>query len=416
MSVEQQPADRTLIRQLLLFFALVYVVEGLAQPDGLIAQPLSYYLKTSEGWTPAQVAAFISLLYLAWIIKPLYGLISDFVPLFGYRRKSYLVVANIAAVIGFVWATQLSAPSVLFFALAVTAYAMAISSTLCGAVLVENGQRLRASGRFVNQQWLWYNIAAMAAAVVGGQLVERLSPQNALHGAAAIVAFTPVIIIVAALLLIPEKKVSIKIQGMRDSFESLKSSLKRRELWLIAAFLFLYNFSPGLSTPLYFTMTDTLKFSQSYIGILSSISALGWIVGAVLYRPFLGDLGLKQLLNVSIGFGVAATAAFLLLSSETSAAIIYFGYGFAGMLAMVASLTLAVDRCPPGAEGFTFAALLSVGNLASTIANNVGALLFTYAFDQNLWPLVVISAATTAVAFFVVPLLRVGDKIQGGAR
>ncbi|MGB6569163.1 MAG: hypothetical protein WBF02_17840, partial [Xanthobacteraceae bacterium] len=299
MSTEQRPADRTSIRGLLLFFASVYAVEGLAQPDGLIAQPLSYYLKTSEGWTPAQVAGFVSLLYVAWIIKPLYGLISDFVPLFGYRRKSYLVLANIAAVVGFLWATQLSTPRVLFFALAATAYAMAISSTLCGAVLVENGQRLRASSRFVNQQWLWYNIAGMAAAIAGGQLVQHLLPQDALHGAAAIVAFTPVLIIAGALFLVPERKVSVNIQGMKDSFASLKSSLKRRELWLIAGFLFLYNFSPGLSTPLYFTMTDTLRFSQGYIGILSSISALGWIVGALLYRPFFGDLSLKQLLNVS---------------------------------------------------------------------------------------------------------------------
>ena len=413
MSAQQWPSDRTLIHRLLLFFALVYVVEGLAQPDGLIAQPLSYYLKTSEGWTPAQIAAFTSLLYLAWIIKPLYGLISDFVPLFGYRRKSYLVLANIAAVVGFVWTTQLSAPRMLFFALAVTAYAMAISSTLCGAVLVESGQGLRASGRFVNQQWLWYNIASMAAAVAGGQLAQHLLPQEALHGAAAIIAFTPVVIIAAALGLVPERKVSINVQGMKDSFVGLKSSLRRRELWLIAGFLFLYNFSPGLSTPLYFTMTDTLKFSQSYIGILSSISALGWIVGASLYRPFFGDLSLKQLLNISIGFGVFTTAAFLFLSSETTAAIIYFGAGFGGMLAMVSTLTLAADYCPPRAEGFSFAALMSVGNFASTMANNVGALLYTHVFNQNLRPLVVISAAATAVAFFVVPLLRLGHKMQG---
>ena len=39
---------------------------------------------------------------------------------------------------------------------------MAISSTVCGAVLVENGQKLGESGRFVNQQWLWFNVAAMA--------------------------------------------------------------------------------------------------------------------------------------------------------------------------------------------------------------------------------------------------------------
>ena len=398
--------------RLLLFFALVYVVEGLAQPDGLIALPLSYYLKTSEGWTPLQITGFISLLYFAWIIKPFYGLISDFVPLFGYRRKSYLALANVAAIVGFVWATQLTAPSALFLALALTAYAMAIASTLCGAVLVENGQRLRASARFVNQQWLWYNIAAMAAAVVGGQLVQHLSSQDALHAAAAIAAFAPVAAIAGTLLLIPERKVSINIYEMKDTFEGFKSSFRRRELWLIAGFLFLYNFSPGLSTPLYFTMTDSLRFSQSYIGILSSISALGWIVGALLYRPIFGNLTLKRLLNVSIGFGAFTTATFLFLSSEVSAAVIYFGSGLASMLAMVATLTLAADYCPPRVEGFTFAALMSVSNLASTLANNVGSLLYADIFDYSLRPLVIISAVVTAVAFFVVPLLKLGDKMQ----
>ena len=404
---------RAVTFRLLLFFALIYAVEGLAQPDGLIAQPLNYYLKTSQAWTPVQITGFTSLLYFAWIIKPLYGLISDFIPFFGYRRKSYLVLVNVAAIAGFVWATQLSTPSALFLALAITAYAMAIASTLCGAVLVENGQRLRASGRFVNQQWLWYNIAAMAAAVVGGQLVQRLSPQEALHGAAAIAAFAPLAAVAGALVLIPERKVSIDFDGMKETFEGLKSSFQRRELWLIAGFLFLYNFSPGLSTPLYFTMTDSLKFSQGYIGILSSISALGWIVGALLYRPVFGNLTLKQLLNVSIGFGVFTTAAFLFLSSEISAAVVYFGSGFAGMLAMVATLTLAADYCPPRVEGFTFAALMSVSNLASTLANNVGSLLYADIFDYRFRPLVVISAAVTAAAFFLVPFLKLGDKMQG---
>jgi predicted MFS family arabinose efflux permease len=140
---------------------------------------------------------------------------------------------------------------------------------------------------------------------------------------------------------------------------------------------------------------------------------LGWIIGALLYRRLFSELTLRQLLNISIGFGVFATAAFLFLSSEISAAVIYFCNGFAGMLVMVATLTLAADYCPPSAEGFTFAALMSVSNLASTLANNIGSLLYTHAFNQSLRPLVVISAAFTAIAFFVVPLLRLGDKKQG---
>ena len=53
---------------------------------------------------------------------------------------------------------------------------MATASTLCGALLAENGQSFRLSSTFVGQQWLWFYIAIMASSFVGGELVERLPP------------------------------------------------------------------------------------------------------------------------------------------------------------------------------------------------------------------------------------------------
>jgi predicted MFS family arabinose efflux permease len=405
--------DARAIKRLLFFFALVYVVEGLGQIVGLISQPLNYYLKEVHGWSPLQVTAFVTLFNLPWIIKPVYGLVSDFLPLFGYRRKSYLIIANIAATVGYLWVTQLNAPGDLALALMLTAYAMAISSTLCGGVLVENGQRLKESGAFVNQQWLWFNIAAMIAAVAGGQLVEHLTPSNALHAAAAIIAVAPCAVIVGTLYLVPEKKTRIDLAGMKNTLRGLVTAFRRRELWIVAIFMFLYYFSPGLSTPLYFHMSDDLGFSQAYIGILGSISAAGWVVGALLYRRFFGNLTLKNLLNLSIAIGTAAGLAYLFLWNETAAAIISFGAGFAGMLTTVASLTLAADYCPPRAEGFSFAVLMSIINLSNTLADNVGSFLYTHAFNRTLPPLVLISAAFTAFAFILVPLLRLGNKRQG---
>ncbi len=401
------------INRLLVFFALVYVVEGLGQLVGLIAQPLNYYLKEVQGWTAFQVTAFLTVFNLPWIIKPVYGLVSDFLPLFGYRRKSYLIIANIAAVAGYLWAGTLTKPGDLVIALMLTAYAMAISSTLCGAVLVENGQRLHESGTFVNQQWLWFNIAAMAAAVAGGQLVQHLVPASALHVAAMIVAIAPLSVIIGTLFLIKEEKTAVNAQGIRETFKGLVTAFKRRELVIVAVFIFLYYFSPGLSTPLYYHMTDELKFSQAYIGILGSISSAGWIIGALLYHRLFDRLTLKNLLNVSIALGTITTVAFLLLSSEASAAVIYACSGFSAMLATVATLTLAADFCPPRAEGFSFAVLMSVINGANTLADIVGSFLYTHAFDKSLPPLVLISAACTAFAFVLVPLLRLGDKRQG---
>ena len=73
----EAPHDKRLISHLLIFFGLVYVVEGLGQIGGLVSQPLNYYLKEVQGWTPVQVTAFVTAFNLPWIIKPVYGLVSD---------------------------------------------------------------------------------------------------------------------------------------------------------------------------------------------------------------------------------------------------------------------------------------------------------------------------------------------------
>jgi len=399
----------------MLFFALVYVVEGLGQTGGLIAQPLNYYLKQTFGWTPVQVTAYLTILNLPWIIKAVYGIVSDFLPLFGYRRKAYLVIANAAATAAYCWVTQITMPGQLVLALLLTAYAMAISSTLCGAILVENGQRLGASDAFVNQQWLWFNVAALASGFIGGQLVGRLPPATALHAAAAIIAIAPLAVVFTTWLLISEPKTRIDPAELKKTFASLLTAFTLRELWFVGAFLFLYYLSPGLGTPLYYHMTDDLKFSQEYIGILGSISSGGWIVGALLYRRFLKGITARMLLNLSILLGTLTTAAFLLLLDEATAAVINFFSGFAGMIAFVATLTLAADHCPPRAEGFAFAALMSITNFAAALSDNIGSFLYEHLFQRQLDPLILVSAGLTALAFVFVPMLRLGDKRPGEA-
>jgi hypothetical protein len=52
-------------------------------------------------------------------------------------------------------------------------------------------------------------------------------------------------------------------------------------------------------------------------------------------------------------------------------------------------------------------------NLSSAFSNNIGALLYEHSFHNRLAPLIVVSAASTAVIFLLVPLLRLGDKPAG---
>ena len=143
---DRKDTDRAAAHRLLWFFALVYLVEGVGQIGGLIAQPLSFYLKEVHGWAALQVTAFLAVFNFPWIIKPVYGLLSDFVPIFGYRRKSYLVIANVVAMAAYLWSTQLSAPGELVWALQLTAYAMAISSKPPPPIALRGSGRLDGPG------------------------------------------------------------------------------------------------------------------------------------------------------------------------------------------------------------------------------------------------------------------------------
>jgi MFS family permease len=408
-------AERPQLRRLMWFFAVVYVVEGLGQVGGLISQPLAFYLKQTQGWTPLQVTASLSIITFPWVIKPVWGIVSDFVPLFGYRRKAYLLLASVVAAGAYAWITRIAAPGELISVLLLSAYAMAIISTLCGAVLVENGQRLSASDAFVNQQWLWFNVAGMAASFLGGQLVQRLSPAGALHMAAAVIAVAPVGVVLGSLFLIEEQRSRLDLSELKRTFRALISAFTLKDLWLIALFLFLFYLNPGFGTPLYYYMTDHLKFSQEFIGLLGAIGSAGWIAGAVIYRYFLKGISAKRLINLAILLGTLTTASFVLLSSAASAAIINFANGIAGMITFVATLSLAADFCPQRAEGFAFAALMSILNLASALSGALGSFLYEHVFANRLNPLILLSAGLTALIFLFVPLLRLGGKQPGAA-
>ncbi|MPZ31956.1 MAG: MFS transporter [Rhodospirillales bacterium] len=395
----------------MLFFAVVYLVEGIGQARvGIIYQPLTHYLK-EIGWTALQVTAYFAVLNFPWVIKPVFGLVSDFVPLFGYRRKSYLIVASLCAVAAYAAIARQADPVTFALPLLLTSYAMATASTLCGALLAENGQTFRLTSTFVSQQWLWFYIAIMASSFAGGALVENLSALSAVQMAAAIAAIAPIAVVLASLFLLDEKKVGASAPEMRRTFQSLVAASRSPKLYIVGLFLFLYSFAPGFGTPLYYFMTDELKFSQSYIGILGAIASAGWIAGALVHRWLLSGMNSKALLYFSIVLLTLSAASFLLLADPVTAAIVNFGNGVAMMIATIASLTLAADYCPKRAEGFAFAGLMSIMNLAEICSSTVGAYLYDHVFDARLGPLIIVSAASIAFALVLVPLLRLDGKL-----
>ena len=83
-------------RRLGVLFAIVYFAQGMVYlPDQVVA-----IVFKERGLTAGQLAAFTWITTVPWFVKPLYGLLSDFVPLGGTRRRGYfLLMAGLAFVL-----------------------------------------------------------------------------------------------------------------------------------------------------------------------------------------------------------------------------------------------------------------------------------------------------------------------------
>lgn len=406
-------------RRLVWLFAFVYFAQGIGQHGGLIGQPVLYFFKTALGFTPSQATEFLAVLAIPWTIKPLYGLISDFLPLCGYKRKSWLLLVNTLAAAGFAWLTGLTAAHQIVAALLITAFGTAASDVIIDAVMVENGKEFGMTAKFQSAQWLWISMASVCTSLGGGYLCTIFEPGTALHIAAWIVLLSPLSVMVASWLILREDKVGTNFQDLkaqgRNTARSLREAFRSKTLWAVLIFIACLNFSPSLGLPWYYHQLDTLKFTPDFIGVLGAIASVGKVVGAMLYGRFFASRPLRFQLAFSIMVGTGGTLAALALVTPNAysreiAVLMMIVLAAFTMIANLSVLTLAAQACPAKAEGFTFAALMSVNNGCDQVAAIIGARLYTDVFppyfDQPLVPLIWVSALTTLACLLLLPLLR----------
>src|SRR5438128_6985667 len=182
-------------------------------------------------------------------------------------------------------------------------------------------------------------------------------------------------------------------------------------MWLVACFILFWTFSPSFGPAFLYYQTDTLGFSQQFIGTLGSLSAIAGVIGAAIYAPISRRFPLKRIINTVITLGVTGTLAYLLYRGVVSALIIDTVFGCVGMITQLALLDLAAKSCPKRVEATFFALLMSVYNGGSQLSQVTGGYLYDW---LGYTPLVLISTGFTALSWFLVPLVKI-DRIEAQA-
>lgn len=393
-------------RRLALLFAIVYFAQGMIYlPEQVVA-----IVFKERGLTAGQLAAFTWITTIPWFIKPVYGLLSDFVPLFGSRRRSYFLIMSGGAALAAVSVSLMPGVSYALLATMITLLWLGVGFTdvITDALMVENGKRVGLTGAFQSVQWGALGAASILVGVGGGYLAER----RAFAAAFALVACFPVVSFLMAVFVVREPPARPNLEGFGETWSAVRQALGRRDLWAVAGFTFFWAFSPSFGPAFFYYQTDVLGFSQTFIGVLSSLGAAASIAGAWAYARLSRTFSLKRLIVWAIGGGALGMVAYLVYRGPASAVGITVVFGAIGMTTQLAFMDLAAKACPRRAEATFFALLMSVHNLGMRSGEWTGANLYDW---LGYAPLVLISTAFTAAAWFLVPLVPI-DAIQAAAQ
>ncbi|CAI5503821.1 unnamed protein product [Closterium sp. Naga37s-1] len=153
--------------------ASVYFVQGVL---GLARLAVTFLLKDDFGLDPAEVAVLSGLSSLPWLIKPIYGFISDGIPLFGYRRRSYLVACGLLGSLA--WGALATVVGDKYSAVAMillSSLSAAVSDVVVDSMVVQRarGESQATSGGLQSLCWGSSAVGAVLSAYFSGSLIEN---------------------------------------------------------------------------------------------------------------------------------------------------------------------------------------------------------------------------------------------------
>ena len=397
---DQQDKNKSLV------YAAIIIVIGflattLAQPQVLGRIPIQNLLKNELHVDRAANAAFFFWMGMPWYFKPFFGIITDAFPLFGSRRKSYMILGATLGTIS--WAALYFAPhqySKLLWACVLINLFMMATSTVVGAYMVEAAQASSGSGRLTSVRNAVEQFSVLFAGPAAGFLGSIAFGWTTISCGAILFLIVP-----GAVWFLHEQR---KSYPARELFDQAGKQLVKighaKSMWIAAGFMALFYCAPGLSTAIFYKQQNDLHMTTQGQGFLQFLSGFFGVIAAALYGIYGSKrFTLRTLLLWSIALGTLANFGYLFYTSVAHARIIDSFNGFGYTMAEVAMMDLAVRSTPSGSEGLGFSLMMSVRNFTLFGSDWAGSkLLETYHLQFN--TLVLANAATS---FIVIPLVLV---------
>ena len=235
---------------------------------GLSRLAISFFLKDELGLSPASMGALIGLGAAPWVIKPILGLLSDTVPILGYRRRSYLLLSGVMGSASWLlFAGWVETATQAGLVLLLTSLSVAIADVFVDSLVVERVQKesLSAVGSLQSLTWAAAAIGGIITAYASGLLLEWFSTRTVF----LITAIFPLLTVGAAFL------ISEKLTATQDNAQAPKpkeqiqlvwQAIRQKAILLPTLFIFVWQASPSAESAFFYFTTNELGFEPEFLG------------------------------------------------------------------------------------------------------------------------------------------------------
>ena len=384
------------------------VATSLAQDKVLARIPLRNFLKNDLQLDRTGMATFLFVTGFAWYLQPLFGAVIDAFPMFGSRRRSYMIVGSVLASLG--WATTGVIPHAygpLCAAMTLTSCAMVLVSCATGGLLVETAQAVGSAGKLAGIRQATNSLCFLVGAPVSGYLAGIGFGWTALACALIAASMVPV-----AIIFLQERR--LPAQPLSALWHQLGTIGRARPVWAAAAIMLMFFVAPGTESALFFRQQNDLHMTTGVQGWIVFAAYLAGMVTALGYTRLCRRFTLRSLLLIGIGGNACTQLMYLFYNSIPAAFVIEAINGIGFALAELAFFDLAARATPRGSESLGYAIMISVRTFALFGTDIIGANLLDH-YGWRFSGLVLVNAATSALALPLVFLLPRALLVQRDA-
>lgn len=438
-----------------------YLVSFYGGVSSLTELAVYYYFAEVMKVQPAELSLIMALIFLPMCLKIFLGLLTDFYPIFGYKRKFYLIIIGI--VMPLCWIVLALEPLGASLALTITLLLInsvcnAFTTILAESILVditrENSKLIKnkkllnpdldeaeseAKAQSMISMFVFVKyFGILLTSILKGSLVESLGPKTVFFIGSSL----PSLVLLAGLFSIEDRivknnssKLSISSNDASEpiiksslspandeeeakaSYEEIRDFITQKKFIFPCIFVFLFMSMPSFSDPLFFFMMGNLNFSPTMFGEISLTSTIVILVGIYLFKTFFSKSEFMPVMNFSLvlTFLFTMLGPFVLVKQYNVPIgipnfwVILPANSFLILFAEIPVLPLSsliCNICPKNMEGTVFAiyeSVMNVGLLTATLSGSLITKLLDVKAGQfeNLPIIIIVNASAQLLPIIV---------------